>query len=109
MTDDMTLEEFIKQKQQERRKQQQNAAEPIVDMSYITVEEYAKKMNIHENTVRIQCSRGDIPNAVKRGHRWYVPVKPAHSDEDFGKLLEENARLKATLNILKNILHSDAV
>lgn len=102
-----SVQEYIIRKQQEMRQKKEELKKevmPMVDMSYVTVEEYAEKMHVHAGTVRHQCCCGEIPNAVKRGNRWFIPVKPAYNEEDFNRLLKENARLKNTLSILKNIL-----
>lgn len=44
-----------------------------VRCAYLTVEEYAKKYNITETTVRQWIRRGKIRSAQKRGRDWLIP------------------------------------
>ena len=101
----LSIEEYIKQKRQEQRESQTAQGVAVSDAVYITAEEYAAKMHTTANTVRVQCRNGEIPGVIKRGKRWYIPAAPTHSEEEFSELLQENARLKATLDILRGILN----
>ena len=99
----ITIEEFMLRHKKEEMKKNPEAVR-AEGVEYITAEEYADKMHTSANTVRIRCRNGEIAGAIKIGKRWCVPIKSAHSDEAYMALLEENARLKATLGILKGII-----
>ena len=46
----------------------------------ISLIDYAKKYNVHPNTVREKIYRGNIPGAVKIGRNWCVPEDAPYED-----------------------------
>ena len=61
-------------------------------MEYMTVKETAQKWQISDRRVRILCSEGKIPNAVKEGRSYMIPketVKPADGRSRKGKKFPE--------------------
>lgn len=44
-------------------------------VKYLTVSEFAKRINVSSASVRRQCERGDVPGAFKFGSMWRIPVR----------------------------------
>lgn len=50
-----------------------------MDIGWITTEEASIKWGIKIRQVQALCSKGKVPNAVRKGHIWLIPnnsVKP---------------------------------
>lgn len=45
------------------------------DVEYLTVPEFARMYRLNPDSVRRQCQNGEIPEAVKFGRLWRIPVK----------------------------------
>ncbi len=77
-------------------------------LSYLTVNEIAKKWGLADRQVRIMCSQGKIKGAYKSGRAWLIPddsvypadgrtlrfsVSKCKSDLDFSKIDELKKKL----------------
>ena len=47
---------------------------PEKGVVFISADEYAHRVGITGNSVRVRCRKGDIPGARKEGKLWRIPV-----------------------------------
>lgn len=47
--------------------------ESVKEENYITVQEYAKLCGRSTARIKVLCSEGRLPGAIKKGKRWFIP------------------------------------
>ena len=53
----------------------------IDNQDYLTLAEYAKKIDKQAAIVRQKCIRGTMPGARKIGRDWFIPADANYTDE----------------------------
>lgn len=46
----------------------------------IPISDYAAHHGVKANTIRVRCSRGTLPGAVKLGRDWFIPADAPYTD-----------------------------
>jgi aspartyl aminopeptidase len=74
-------------------------------MKYISVEEFAKKIETSERNVRNYCVQGRIDGAILKGKSWFIP-ETATKPERAGKSFLKNDEIKSVNELLSFINES---